>query len=157
MSVKKELPLTLSTELLGKGHCYIDAYAGKRRVGSISAREDHRGEFAVRETIVAAKYRRRGVATAMYRAVEEQVGRLLKPATSLSDDAFEFWKSYRPEAVADDLRHRKDELNGRRGCKKGRIGILSDIRGFSARLDFPGGNFICVSADEIDDVILPID
>ncbi|MBY0465136.1 MAG: hypothetical protein K2W33_09345, partial [Burkholderiales bacterium] len=109
------------------------------------------------EVVVSAPYRRRGVATAMYRAVEEQAGRQLKPAVSLSDDGFEFWKAYRPEAVAEDLRHRLDELIGRRGVKHGREGIITKASGGTATLTHPDGMHTTILRRELDDVLLPLE
>lgn len=150
---KKPLNLTLKAGHKG----YFDAYVGKRRVGAICAWEDSRGEFVVMEVVVSAPYRRRGVATAMYRAVEEQAGRQLKPAVSLSDNGFEFWKAYRPEAVADDLRHRLDELIGRRGVKHGREGIITKASGGTATLTLPDGMHYTILRRELDDVLVPLE
>lgn len=150
---KKPLNLTLKAGHKG----YFDAYVGKRRVGAICGWEDSRGEFVVMEVVVSAPYRRRGVATAMYRAVEEQAGRQLKPAVSLSDDGFEFWKAFRPEAVAEDLRHRLDELIGRKGVKNGREGIITKASGGTATLTHPDGMHTTVLRRELDDVLLPLE
>src|SRR5690348_15040778 len=62
----------------------------------------------IMNVVVSKQYRKKGVGRLLYNAVDEYVkskGKTLVPATSLSDDAFEFWKKWRPEAVADDGRH----------------------------------------------------
>lgn len=89
-------------------------YLNGRLVASIAPWEDSRGVFCIMEATVAPRARRKGIATAIYRHIEEVTGRELRPAVSLSDDGFEFWKRYRPEAVAQDLRHRLAELLGQK-------------------------------------------
>lgn len=118
------------------GRNSVNAFAGKKFIGQASAWEDSRGEFVILKSAVSGPYRRRGVATAMYKAIEQAAGRELKPAVSLSDDAFEFWKSYRPSAVALDLRHRKDELIGRKVKKSDRIGTIIEASGGIARVAY---------------------
>lgn len=112
------------------------ARVGSRIVGKAFAWEDSRGEFVIMNVEVREQYRRRGVATAMYRAIEEAAGRLLKPAVSLSDDGFEFWKRYRPEAVALDLRHWKDRLLGARVIKGGNPGRIIKASGGTATMEY---------------------
>lgn len=107
----------------------VRAIAGKRIVGSASAWHDCNGRFCILQSYVRPDYRRRGVARAMYEAIERESGKQLVPATSLSDEAFEFWKRYRPEAVAEDLRHRKDDLVGRVLEIKGRAGTVATASG----------------------------
>lgn len=154
-AARKPLDLKLEPGRFSKG--YFDAFVGKRRVGAIAAWMDSRDKFVVMDVYVSRPFRRRGVATAMYRAVEEQAGKQLTPAVSLSDDGFEFWKAYRPEAVALDLRHRKEELTGRRGMKNGREGVLADPNGGTAKLVYPDGTYSVVLRAELDDVLLPPD
>lgn len=144
-------PLQIELRPAWKGH--FSAFAGKVQVGSISAWIDSRGEFVVMEVMVRPSYRRRGVATAMYRAVEEQAGMQLKPACSLSDDAFEFWKAYRPEAVAGDLRHRP-ELVGRRAQKNGRPGTITKASGGTAVLTYDDGMTTVIYAENVDAALL---
>ncbi len=100
------------------------AYVGKRLVGSASAWQDSDDRFVILESFVKPAYRRRGIATALYQAIEEAAGAQLTPAHSLSDDAFEFWKAYRPEAVANDLRHRREALMGAKVVKDGRLATI---------------------------------
>ena len=107
-------------------HSYT-ASIGKRVVGRAVAWIDSFGDFTILEVAVHQSYRRRGVARALYSCIEADAGQQLKPATSLSNDAFEFWKRYRPEAVANDLRHRRDELMGRKVEKSGRTATIISI------------------------------
>lgn len=114
----------------------VNAFAGKKLIGQATAWEDSNGNFVILKSAVRALYRRRGVATAMYQAIEQASSRELKPAVSLSDDAFEFWKSFRPSAVALDLRHRKDELIGRKVKKSDRMGTIIEASGGIARVAY---------------------
>lgn len=75
----------------------------------------------------------------MYRSIEATSGVQLNPAISLSDDAFEFWKAYRPQAVAHDLRH-QPELIGRKAQKNGRIGRIIKACGGIATIEFDDGD-----------------
>jgi hypothetical protein len=63
----------------------------------------------------------------MYSAIETASGQLLHPAISLSDDGFEFWKRYRPTAVEQDLRHRRDELLDARVFVRGRWARIESV------------------------------
>ncbi len=98
---------------------FVQARVGKRVIGKASAWVDSLGRFTILNVAVREDYRKRGVARAMYARLEADAGQLLVPAISTSDLAFEFWKRYRPDAVADDLRHRRDELLGRKVRYKG--------------------------------------
>jgi|WetSurMetagenome_2_1015567.scaffolds.fasta_scaffold00224_40 hypothetical protein len=49
-------------------------------------------------------WRRRGVATAMYNALENMLGMRMSPSGTLLDDGYAYWKNRNPEAVAG---HRK--------------------------------------------------
>lgn len=133
------LPITIERRHKGS---YV-AKAGKRIVGSATAWEDSNGDFVIMETAVLPEYRRRGINTAMYRAIEQEAGRQLKPAISLSDDAFEFWKKFRPEAVALDLRHWKQQLIGAHVIlPSGKSGVIISASGGGSmvKLDQPTDN-----------------
>ena len=112
------------------------AKVGSRVVGKAHAWMDSRDKFVIMNTEVREKYRRRGIASAMYRAIEEASGRQLTPAVSLSDDAFELWKSFRPEAVAQDLRHWKDQIIGARVLYRGDSGRIVKADGGTAIMEF---------------------
>lgn len=130
-------PLTFSIE--SPRSCTAIAKVGKKAVGSATAWFDSKGDWVILSSFVRPNYRRRGIATAMYQSIERTSERQLKPAISLSDDAFEFWKSFRPEAVANDLRHRP-ELIGRRAVKYGRAGKIIRASGGVATMEFDDGN-----------------
>ena len=49
--------------------------------------------------VVNEAFRRSGVATAMYRAAEEALGRKLTPGYELLPEGQKFWENYRPEAL----------------------------------------------------------
>lgn len=144
-------------EMIGRQS--VRAFAGKRVVGGASAWEDSRGEFVILKAEVKEPYRRRGIATAMYKAIEEATGKQLVPAVALSDDAFEFWKSFRPDAVAKDLRHRKQELLGVKALKYGRLGTIIEASGGIATMRFDdavegsANSQTCVHRDDLDDAI----
>jgi GNAT superfamily N-acetyltransferase len=128
-------------EILNTGTNHVTAKVGGRTAGKASAWIDSSGKFTIQDVAVSAPFRRRGIATQMYRELEQRAGRELQPADSLSDDAFEFWKSYRPDAVAYDLRHRKDELLGASVEVKGRSATITHIgaRGVTAKFDGADG------------------
>lgn len=119
--------------------CTAIAKVGSRVVGMATAWYQSDGKWVILQSEVRPRYRRRGIATAMYASIERNSGRLLVPAVSLSDDAFEFWKSYRPEAVANDLRHHP-ELLGRKAQKDGRLGKIIQASGGIATIEFDDGN-----------------
>ena len=134
--------------------CTSIAKVGSRIVGMATAWHDSNGNWVILNSEVRPKYRRRGIATAMYKTIEENSKRELKPAVSLSDDAFEFWKSYRPGAVALDLRHRTD-LVGRKVQKNGRIAKIIQASGGVATIEFDDGNTeigtrSCILRDNLD-------
>lgn len=132
---------------------FFNAYVGKKRVGALASWLDSKDDFVVMEVAVSAPFRRRGVATALYRAAEEQAGKQLIPAVSLSDDGFAFWKSYRPAAVANDLRHRP-ELIGRRAHKDGREGVITKASGGGATLTYPDGMHSYILRRDLDAALL---
>ena len=58
-------------------------------------------------------YKRSGIGTLMYKAAEKTFGEIV-PSKALSDEAFEFWRKYRPESFSnDDFRLHKDKLIGK--------------------------------------------
>lgn len=115
----------LLIEQIGKHH--YKATVGRRHVGSAVAWRDWAGHFVILNVVVHPSWRRRGIATALYSRIEADAGAQLVPADSTSDDAFEFWKSYRPEAVQDDLRHRRLELLGSQVAKSGRHATITAV------------------------------
>lgn len=117
----------LSVEFTGKNS--VVARVGKKVVGAAYAWQDSLNRFVILKSAVSAPYRRRGVATAMYRAIETKAGVNLTPAASLSDDAFQFWQRYRPEAVAEDLRHRAAEVIGAKVVADGRVATIIKASG----------------------------
>lgn len=119
----KPMPFTIQQARRGS----FQAYVGKRLVGAATAWKDSNDRFVIMESFVRPEYRRRGIATALYKAIEAEAGMELLPAHSLSDDAFEFWKTYRPEAVAHDLRHRRAELMGAKVAKDGRLATIENV------------------------------
>lgn len=125
-------PITVGRE----GSVYV-ARAGKRVVGRAAPWVDAEGRLTMQDVAVSAPFRKRGVATALYQQVEADTGKQLQPAASTSDDAFEFWKRYRPEAVSSDLRHRRDELIGQPVLVKGRPATIVAVgaRGATAQYD----------------------
>ena len=111
------------------------AKVGSKTVGRATAWEDSRGKWVIMQSEVLPMYRRRGIAAKMYTQIEESSGRQLEPAVSLSDDAFGLWKSFRPESVAQDLRHRP-ELIGRKVSKDGRVGTITEASGGVASIQY---------------------
>ena len=138
------------------------ARAGMRTVGRASAWHDSDNRFVILHSIVSKPFRRRGVARAMYETIERDTGKTLSPAISLSDDAFEFWKRFRPEAVALDLRHRP-ELVGCKVEKGGRFGAIISVSGSIAMVRYDGtadgeaDSQTCVRRADLEKYLLPTD
>ena len=107
----------------------VNAFVGSRLVGQATAWQDSNDDFVILKSAVRPAYQRRGIARAMYETIERDSGKQLLPATSLSDEAFEFWKRYRPEAVATDLRHWKEQLIGAKVVHSGRAGVITSASG----------------------------
>ncbi len=147
-SRKERAPVTVEKE----GIMYV-ARAGKKVVGRAHPWEDSQGNWVMENIRVSPDFRGRGVGRAIYSEVEKQSGRELKPAISLSDDAFEFWKRYRPDAVKDDLRHRAD-LVGTSVVVKGRAGTIKTASGKVAIVKYDDENStVAVRGDKIDEAI----
>lgn len=106
-----------------------EAWIGRKVVGKAYPWTDSRDKFVMMNVRVSPNFRRQGVATALYSEIERQTGKTLEPAISLSDEGFEFWKSYRPSAVAHDLRHRVDELVGRAVMTRHGLGLIETVSG----------------------------
>lgn len=85
------------------------------RIGALMVDYPNRetGKRSVFNVEVKPAYRRLGIARRMYEAAEKDFGPLT-PSEALRDDGFEFWRRYRPEAVADDMRMHRDKLMGLR-------------------------------------------
>lgn len=117
------------------------AKAGARVVGKAVAWQNSSGRFVIQNVAVSKMFRRRGIATKLYQQIESDSGVKLSPADSLSDDGFEFWKHYRAEEVASDLRHRRAALLGAKVVKGGRTATITDVgaRGVTARYDGTSG------------------
>lgn len=131
------------------------ATVGKLMVGSATAWFDCNDRWVILGSEVRPRYRRRGIATAMYKAIEAESGKLLTPAISLSDDGFEFWKAYRPESVALDLRHRPD-LIGRKAMKNGKVGKITKASGGVAVIEYEDGMTSCILRDDLDAHLLSV-
>lgn len=131
------------------------AQVGSLIVGSATAWFDSNDRWVILSSGVRPRYRRRGIATAMYKAIEAESGKQLTPAISLSDDGFEFWKTYRPEAVAQDLRHRP-ELIGRKAMKNGKVGKIVKASGGVATMEFDDGMTSCILRSDLDAHLLSV-
>lgn len=71
------------------------------------------GKNEIFKVVVDEPYRRSGIATLMYKTAEEKFGEI-RPSHALSDEAFEFWKKYRPAVFSnDDMRLYQDKLIGK--------------------------------------------
>jgi len=94
------------------------AYVGRNLAGQLALHSrgwDERGRRMSYKTFVKPEFRRRGVATAMYRAAESNLEEPLYPSGTLSDEGFKFWLGFRPDALpAKDLRRIQKDLVGKR-------------------------------------------
>lgn len=84
----------------------FSAYHKGKLVGrAIHWKDLNHGMPSIFNTEVKAEYRKKGVASQLYKHIEHHLGHELHPATALSDDGHAFWSKYRPEAVKNDLRN----------------------------------------------------
>ena len=150
---KKSSSKSMPFEIEMEGNKTAVAKVGSRVVGRAHAWKDSREKFVIMNTEVLEKYRRRGVASAMYKAIEEATGEQLTPAVSLSDDAFGLWKSFRPEAVAKDLRHWKEQIIGARAMWKNLPGKIIKASGGTATFEYdqaqPNGTQSTILRDQL--------
>jgi GNAT superfamily N-acetyltransferase len=74
-------------------------------------------------------YRRKGVASALYDDVSEDIGETIIPSDNLSYDAFRFWKKRNPEAVSESIYNFRDDLIGKKATALGKYeGEIVDVR-----------------------------
>lgn len=97
--------------IVDRGDGMFDAKVGNKIAGRLILDVGDR-KGTVFKVVVNEGYRRQGIARQLYEAVEKSIGGPLRPSSALADDGFAFWKSYRPEAVANDLRMHRDTLLG---------------------------------------------
>lgn len=114
----------LKITIVNEGGRYFVVRLGKANIASASIWTNDAGQWEVMRVAVHPRYRRRGVATALYSHIEALIGEQLHPSHALSDEGFLFWNAYRPAAVAGDLRHRKDSLMGAKVIAKGRLATI---------------------------------
>lgn len=118
--------------------------------GAIWTHDVNHGKPAIHKVHVDPAYRKRGVATQLYKHIENHIGQQLHPAHSLSDDGFEFWKHYRPEAVKDDLRHHKDKLLGKSYThERHGKGTIDGVSSRTATIKKPDGSEYYVNRDAL--------
>ncbi len=123
--VERPLPKNFKIDISDGG--MITARMGNKIVGKLIPDVGDRAG-TVFKVAVDAPFQRMGVARAMYRAAEEKYGAEFKPSKALTDEGFEFWKRFRPEAVANDLRMHRDDLIGASVTStSGRVGKIEQI------------------------------
>ena len=106
--------LVLQDGIMGSVHAFNgDPRNGGLNIGALLLQhgtpDDLRSpDCHIYKVAVKPPYQRKGVARAMYDAAEAHAnarGGKLVPATSVSDEAFGFWNSWKPERIAYDGRH----------------------------------------------------
>lgn len=93
----------------------VIAKIGNKIVGKLILyrKQGLHGKNEIYKVAVDEPYKRSGIGTLMYKAAESEFGEIA-PSAALSDEAFEFWKKYRPEVFSkDDLRLYKDKIIGK--------------------------------------------
>lgn len=92
----------------------VTAHKGTKTIGAtiLHMASYNKNNNEVYKTEVKPEFRKQGVATAMYQTLEKHFGEI-KPSNALSDDGFNFWKKYRPNAVKDSLRMHREHLLGK--------------------------------------------
>lgn len=125
-------------EIVSTGPGMWDAKAGKKTVGRLHA-SDNDGKFMVNNVGVSATHRRLGIATKLYSHAEQETGKKLVPSNSVSDDAFKFWSKYRPEAVADDVRHHPYLVGQMHTTASGKTGKITSVNARSVTVTHDDG------------------
>jgi nicotinamide mononucleotide adenylyltransferase len=92
---------------------YTAHHKGKRIAAAVTWNDLKHGKFSIYKSETHPDYRRMGVMRGLYDYIEKTTGKELHPSSTLSNDGYEFWAKYRPEAVKDDLRRYKDKLIGK--------------------------------------------
>lgn len=93
----------------------VDAKLGKSLIGRLVVSDANGIPPHAFGVAVEPPYRRQGIARAMYQLAEESLGKHLVPSSAQTDDGFNFWMKYRPDAIDPrDLRRFKDQLMGMR-------------------------------------------
>ena len=72
---------------------HIEAYAHDGDNKSVGYTRVNKNTNEVEFTTVDREYRRRGIASKLYDAIEKYIGKAVKPSDTQSDDAQEFWKN----------------------------------------------------------------
>lgn len=115
------------------------AYVNRRLAGALSLHHkswSDKGRM-VHEVVVNPGFRRQGIATALYRYVEEDIGEELIPSDTLSDEGFKFWVNYRDGAIdKKDVRRIQDQLVGQKVTSPkhdNAVGKIKGIRGVGDR------------------------
>jgi GNAT superfamily N-acetyltransferase len=128
--------------------CVWSAYWKGRLIGRLVLNtfpepEHQPNQRCVFKVCVEELYRRRGVGRLLYGKAEEYCtihGHEFVPSPKrvLSDDGFEFWKRYRPEAVRDDARHWAGQYLGKIVRLDDCDWKLTSIMGVLSKMGFMG-------------------
>lgn len=104
------LPMDQASRLQRARGIVIDKLDGE--YAAMSPDGDMMGNFIYEETPQAAfvldasvkpEYRRQGVASTVYGAIQDDLGKPLTPDVKLTDDGYSFWKANYPEAVREHI------------------------------------------------------
>lgn len=108
--------LRISSDIRGS-YGSVDVHHGNKRIARLEFDYDRNGKaWSAGNVMVDKAWRRKGIATAMYRHVEEHTGKPMVPSSAQTSEAVAFWKAYDPkgERFSDnDLRRHRDKLMGK--------------------------------------------
>ena len=122
-----------------------------RNVGQLTLSRDN-GKLTAFQMAVHPDHQRKGLMSAMHDAAEEAFGKI-EPDATLTDQGFDFWKGYRPDAVSDNLRFHRDRLMGQTVKTPYGPGTVQSVgrNGMNAMLE--NGNTGWAKASDNEDVL----
>lgn len=132
----------------------LGKYKG-RNVAQLTLRRDRdTGDMSAFQMAVHPDHQRKGLMSAMHDAAEREFGPM-KPDETLTDEGFDFWRGYRPDAVSNRLRFYRENLMGKpiqTSYGPGTVKSVGD-RGMTAELDGRDGTTAWARARNVPDML----
>lgn len=144
--------LRISSDIRGH-YGSVDVHHGNKRIARLEFDYDRNGKaWSAGNVAVDEAWRRKGIATAMYRHVEEHTGKPMVPSNAQTADSVAFWKSYDPNGERfseNDLRRHKDRLIGQEinHSRWGKGTIYSVVENQAVAKNENGGTFAVARKD----------
>lgn len=113
-----EFPDTSNYEIMKTNDEFYEAFSydskGRRKqIGGLSLIKDDKGDYYPSSVYVRDEFQRQGIATSLYRMAEQHLEKQIQPSRSLSRDGLNFWLSFRPKSIKNDLRLIENYLLGK--------------------------------------------